>query len=96
MKKPIFKIFLMIIISIIIGMIYLPVIYDTSIGTVYTDLIPEEFENIWQTIPLVIIITLVAYTIRKSMKELIVLLLLGNFVSVITYFLFSKILIVTI
>lgn len=77
-------------------MIYLPVIYDTSIGTVYTDLIPEEFENIWQTIPLVIIITLVAYTIRKSMKELIVLLLLGNFVSVITYFLFSKILIVTI
>lgn len=96
MKKSVFKILLMIIISIIISMIYLPVIYETSIGNVYTDLVPEEFENIWQTIPLIIIVSLIVFTIRKSMKELIILLLLGNFVSVITYFLLYKAIIVTI
>lgn len=96
MKKSAFKTLLIIITSIVLGIIYIPIIFDTSIGTAYTNLIPEEFEVLWGIIPLIIIVSLIAFIIRKSKKELYILLLTGNLVCVITYLIFSKILIVTI
>jgi hypothetical protein len=86
----------MVIISIILGVIYLPIIFETSIGTAYTDRIPKELQSLWEIIPLMIVISVIAFIMGKTGKELIKLFLVANIVSTTTYFLFYKMVIVSI